>query len=78
MNSEIKNFTCNRCEIKKPTWNACKIGNIPDDKVLCRNIYGDVIIGFIYKSDKSKQTGFSAENSAYHMYDCCEWMDIPE
>lgn len=78
MNSEIKIPHENACEVKKPTWNACEIGNIPDGKVLCRNIYGDIIIGFIYKSAESEQTGFSAENSAYHMYDCYEWMDIPE
>lgn len=78
MNSEIKKFYMQQARNQKPTWSACEIGNIPDNKVLCRNIYGDVIIGFIYKSDESEQTGFSAENSAYHMYDCYEWMDIPE
>ena len=59
-------------------WIECESGKIPDKEVICCDVCGEIIIGYIHETYESEQTGFSAENSHEYMYNCVKWMEKPK
>ncbi len=59
-------------------WIECESGKLPDKEVICCDVCGEIIIGYIHETYKSEQTGFSAENSHEYMYNCVKWMEKPK
>ena len=57
-------------------WIPCS-ERIVEDRVLCCDNYGEILIGFVSK-DKGSSTGFTAENECEIMYNCVAWMELPE
>lgn len=49
----------------------------PEGEVLCCSIYGDMIVGYVYK-DISCDTGFCAESSDECLVNVIAWMPLPE
>ena len=43
-------------------WIECESGKLPDKEVICCDVCGEIIIGYIHETYESEQTGFSAEN----------------
>ncbi len=59
-------------------WILCESGKLPDKEVICCDVCGEIIIGYIHETYESEQTGFSAENSHEYMYNCVKWMEKPK
>ena len=59
-------------------WIKCESGKLPDKEVICCDVCGEIIIGYIHETYESEQTGFSAENSHEYMYNCVKWMEKPK
>ena len=59
-------------------WIECESGKLPDKEVICCDVCGEIIIGYIHETYESEQTGFSAENSHEYMYNCVKWMEKPK
>lgn len=59
-------------------WIECESGKLPDKEVICCDVCGEIIIGYIHKTYESEQTGFSAENNHEYMYNCVKWMEKPK
>lgn len=59
-------------------WIECESGKLPDKEVICCDVCGEIIIGYIHETYESEQTGFSAENSREYMYNCVKWMEKPK
>ena len=59
-------------------WTLCESGKLPDKEVICCDVCGEIIIGYIHETYESEQTGFSAENSHEYMYNCVKWMEKPK
>lgn len=59
-------------------WIECESGKLPEKEVLCCDVCGEIIIGYIHETYESEQTGFSAENSHEYMYNCVKWMEKPK
>lgn len=59
-------------------WTECESGKLPDKEVICCDVCGEIIIGYIHETYESEQTGFSAENSHEYMYNCVKWMEKPK
>lgn len=59
-------------------WILCESGKLPDKEVICCDVCGEIIIGYIHETYESEQTGFSAENSHEYMYNCVKWMKKPK
>ena len=59
-------------------WIECESGKLPDKEVICCDVCGEIIIGYIHETYESEQTGFSAENSHEYMYNCVKWMERPK
>lgn len=59
-------------------WIECEYGKIPDKEVICCDVCGEIIIGYIHETYESEQTGFSAENSHEYMHNCVKWMEKPK
>ena len=58
-------------------WIECESGKLPDKEVICCDVCGEIIIGYIHETYESEQTGFSAENNHEYMYNCVKWMEKP-
>lgn len=58
-------------------WIECESGKLPDKEVICCDVCGEIIIGYIYETYESEQTGFSAWNNYEYMYNCVKWMEKP-
>ena len=59
-------------------WIECESGKLPDKEVICCDVCGEIIIGYIHETYESEQTGFSAENSQEYMHNCVKWMEKPK
>lgn len=59
-------------------WTQCESGKLPGKEVICCDVCGEIIIGYIHETYESEQTGFSAENSHEYMYNCVKWMEKPK
>lgn len=59
-------------------WIECESGKLPDKEVICCDVCGEIIIGYIHETYESEQTGFSAENSHEYMHNCVKWMEKPK
>lgn len=59
-------------------WIECESGKLPDKEVICCDVCGEIIIGYIHETYESEQTGFSAENGHKYMYNCVKWMEKPK
>lgn len=59
-------------------WIECESRKLPDKEVICCDVCGEIIIGYIHETYESEQTGFSAENSHEYMYNCVKWMEKPK
>jgi len=59
-------------------WIECESGKLPDKEVICCDVCGEIIIGYIHETYESEQTGFSAENRHEYMYNCVKWMEKPK
>ena len=59
-------------------WIECESGKLPDKEVICCDVCGEIIIGYIHETYESEQTGFSAENNHEYMYNCVKWMEKPK
>lgn len=59
-------------------WIECESGKLPGKEVICCDVCGEIIIGYIHETYESEQTGFSAENSHEYMYNCVKWMEKPK
>lgn len=70
-------------EIKKmleeePHWIPCSITtNLPDHEVLCCDLRGNMLIGYLY-TDEGSDTGFGAESDGECLVDCVAWREKPE
>ena len=60
----------------RPQWMPCS-ERLPDEKVLCCDTRGEMIIGYPYQDEESN-TGYSAVLDDIVMIDCIAWMPLPE
>lgn len=58
-------------------WTPCSKEELPEYEVLCCNIYGDRIVGYVY-ADRTCDTGFSAESDGEDIINVTAWMPLPE
>ena len=57
-------------------WVLCS-ERLPEKEVLCCDIRGEIMIGYIDTSNES-ETNYIAESEHEYMYDCIAWMSLPE
>lgn len=80
----IEDLSAKLANIERPAedcgggWIECESGKLPDKEVICCDVCGEIIIGYIHETYESEQTGFSAENSHEYMYNCVKWMERPK
>lgn len=84
----IKGFMCdaadtieslyNKLKECDNSWVDCDFNNLPDKEVLCCDVCGEMIIGYIVGDVASEQTGFTAYNNHECMYNCVKWMEKPK
>lgn len=62
-------------EVQK--WILCS-KRLPEQDVLCCDVYGNYIIGIPSQDNEAANTGFVVENDVEYMLDCIAWMPLPE
>lgn len=50
---------------------------LPNTEVLCCDTHGEMIIAYVF-TDKTSDTGFSAESDTEYMYNCVAWQPLPD
>ena len=66
------------CEKPESQWIPCSITtNLPDHEVLCCDLRGNMLIGYLY-TDEGSDTGFLAESDGECLVDCVAWREKPE
>lgn len=63
-----------KTEHRYPEWILCK-DSIPDDEVICCDVAGNMIIGYIAPHHVNE---YVAENNCEFMYNVVKWMPLPE
>ena len=64
--------------LKAQQWIPCsETERLPENEVLCCDVHQNLMIGYVFKSEKSN-TGYNAESEHEYMYDCIAWMELPE
>lgn len=62
----------------EPHWIPCsETADIPDHEVLCCDLRGNMLIGYLY-TDENSDTGFGAESDGVCLVDCVAWREMPE
>ena len=61
---------------KTGEWIPCSERLPEESAVLCCDNHGEMLISNPFECDAS-DTGFSAENDGYYMYNCIAWMPLP-
>ena len=66
------------CEKPESQRIPCSITtNLPDHEVLCCDLRGNMLIGYLY-TDENSDTGFGAESDGECLVDCVAWRETPK
>ena len=76
--SEARQFLVSAIQaLESQRWIPCK-EKLADKEVLCCDIHGEYLVGYVFEHTDSVETGFAAESDETFMYDCIAWMPLPQ
>lgn len=56
-------------------WIPCSDDNLPEKEVLCCDRCGEIMLGYIFKTEEGT---YNAESEHEYMYGCVAWQPLPQ